>query len=111
VAFELDLAGGAEVLKEMSAAAIADLAAQVAAAAGDGAVVDLKTTDRAKAFVRVPAEQQAKDGLLSRAAAEVGLEVRPSKKRPPKKKRGDKQPPSAKQERVQRKRGRPRKGT
>lgn len=102
MAFELDLAGGAEVLKELSAAAIAELADKVSAAAGEGAVVELKTTDRAKAFVRVPKAAQAKDGVLSRAAAEVGLEVRPAKPRPPRKRK-----PKADGAKV--KRGRPRK--
>lgn len=97
MAFELDRAGGAEVLKELAADAIAEIAGQVADAAGEGAEVTLSTTDRARASVRVPADAQAKDGVLSRAAAQIGLEIRPSKKRPP---RPSKQP---------RKRGRPRK--
>lgn len=102
MAFELDKAGGAEVLKVMAAEAIGALAQQVAAAAGEGAVVEMSTTDRARAKVKVPADVQAKDGVLTRAAAEVGLEVRPSKKRPPRNK-------SSKKPRVPRKRGRPRK--
>lgn len=99
MAFELDRAGGAEVLKVLAAEAIAELAAQVAAKAGEGAEVSTSVTDRARASVRVPADAQATDGVLSRAAAEVGLEVRPSKKRPPWP-RNQKKP---------RKRGRPRK--
>ncbi|MDD7812623.1 hypothetical protein PP713_08650 [Mycobacterium sp. CSUR Q5927] len=73
--FELDLAGGAEVLKEMAADMIADLAAQVAAAAGPSAEVKMRVTDRARASVTVPAEAQAVDGVLTRAATTVGLEV------------------------------------
>ena len=84
--FKLDIAGGAEVLKELVADEIAALAQQVANAAGDGAVMELRTTDRAEAFVRVPPAAQAKDGVLSKAAAAVGLEVRPAKYPPAKKK-------------------------
>lgn len=85
MAFTLDVAGGAEVLKELVADEIAQLAQQLAAAAGAGAEVKLSTTDRARASVQVPADAQAKDGVLSRAAAEIGLEIRPTKKRPPRK--------------------------
>jgi len=100
--FELDRAGGAEVLKINAAQAITELAQLVFSKAGDGAVIEMVTTDRAKAFVRVPAAAQAKDGVLSRAASEVGVEVRPTKKQfPPKK------PPAEK--RQPRKRGTPRK--
>ena len=35
----------------------------------------MRVTDRARASVKVPAEVQAKDGALTRAAASVGLEV------------------------------------
>lgn len=79
--FELDLAGGAEVLKEMAAATISEIALQVAAATDEGATVDEyaqvddKVTDRFVAMVSVPAERQAKDGVLTRAAAAAGLEV------------------------------------
>jgi hypothetical protein len=76
--FQLDLNGGAEVLKEIAAAHIAELGNQLAAAAGKDATVELLVTDRAKARVSVPAELQAKDGVLTRAAAELGLEVRPA---------------------------------
>lgn len=75
MSFELDVAGGAEVLKEMSAPLIAETAAQVAAAAGPGAEVKMRVTDRARASVTVPAEAQAVDGVLTRAAAAAGLEV------------------------------------
>ena len=75
--FKLNRAGGAEVLKELAADAIHALAQQVAAQAGDAAQVDEYTTDRAAASVSVPAHLQAKDGVLTRAAAAAGLEVRP----------------------------------
>ncbi|MGH3954524.1 MAG: hypothetical protein ACRDTI_10860 [Mycobacterium sp.] len=77
MAFVLDQDGGAEVLKELSAAAIKGLADQVADDIGEGAQVKIYTTDRAAASVSVPAEMQAKDGVLTRAAAAAGLEVRP----------------------------------
>lgn len=76
MAFELNLEGGAEVLNEMAAPLIAALARQVAAAAGDDAEVEEYTTDRAAATVSVPAEEQAKHGVLTRAASAAGLEVR-----------------------------------
>ena len=75
--FELDLEGGAEVLKELAAGAIRELGLQVAAAAGEGATVSERVTDRFVASVSVPAARQAKDGVLTRAATSVGLEVRP----------------------------------
>lgn len=74
MAFELDLAGGAEVLKEMVADEIAALAAQIAS--DSGGKVKTYTTDRAAATVTVPAELQAKDGVLTKAAAAAGLEVK-----------------------------------
>lgn len=74
--FRLDRKGGAEVLKQIAAAQINALAHQVAARAGKDAEVAEYTTDRAAASVTVPAEQQAKDGVLTRAAAAAGLEVR-----------------------------------
>ncbi|WP_199347826.1 hypothetical protein [Mycobacteroides chelonae] len=77
MAFVLDQDGGAEVLKELAASAINDLAQQVADDIGEGAKVKTCTTDRAAATVSVPAEMQAKDGVLTRAAAAAGLEVRP----------------------------------
>lgn len=80
--FHLNLAGGAEVLKEMAAASIAGIAETVAAQAGPDAEVTQKVTDRARSSVRVPADQQAKDGVLSRAASAAGLEVVQRKRRP-----------------------------
>lgn len=80
--FELDVEGGAEVLKEMSASVISELALQVAAAADEGATVDEyaqiaeKVGDRFRASVSVPADRQARDGVLTKAAAAAGLEVK-----------------------------------
>jgi hypothetical protein len=74
--FKLDRKGGAQVLKEQAAPLINALARQVAERAGEDAEVDEYTTDRAAAAVTVPADQQAKDGGLTRAAAAAGLEVR-----------------------------------
>ena len=75
MAFELDIEGGAEVLKVLAAGAIKDLADQIAGQAGEGATVRAYTTDRAAAAVSVPADAQAIDGALTKAAAAVGLEV------------------------------------
>lgn len=84
--FTLDREGGSEVLKQIVADEIGALAARIAAEAGSDAKVKLYTTDRAAASVTVPAEQQAKDGVLTRAASAAGLEVRPraARKRTPK---------------------------
>lgn len=85
--FELDLAGGAEVLKEMCAPIISTLAHTSAAAAGKDAKVSLYVTDRAAASVSVPAEQQARDGVLTRAFSQAGIEIKPPKVRAKKKAR------------------------
>ncbi|HNP58854.1 hypothetical protein [Gordonia sp. UBA7599] len=77
--FKLDRKGGAEVLREMVADQINELAKHIAAQAGPDAEVETYATDRAAASVRVPADQQAKDGVLTRAAAAAGLEFRPKK--------------------------------
>lgn len=74
--FKLNLKGGGAVLKQLAAPHINALARQVASNAGEDADVAEYTTDRAAASVRVPAEQQARDGVLTRAAAAAGLEVR-----------------------------------
>ncbi|WP_292980965.1 hypothetical protein [Mycobacterium sp.] len=74
--FELNQRGVEHVLKEMAANHVRAVADKVAAAAGEDAEVAEYTTDRAVASVRVPAHQQAKDGVLTRAAAAAGLEVR-----------------------------------
>jgi hypothetical protein len=83
--FELDLGGGAEVLKVLVADEIAALTQQIAGQAGEGAEFKLDITDRARGLVSVPAEAQAKDGVLTRAAAAAGLEVKaraPRERRP-----------------------------
>ena len=74
--FKLNRAGGAEVLKQLAAGAVNAVAAQVAAQAGPDAELSEYTTDRAVASVSVPAEQQAVDGVLTKAAGAAGLEVR-----------------------------------
>lgn len=74
--FKLNRKGGEEVLKRIAAERVNAIAHQIAAQAGPDAQVDEYTTDRAAAAVRVPADQQAKDGVLTRAAAAVGVEVR-----------------------------------
>lgn len=84
--FELDREGGAEVLKEIAADTINEIALRVAESAdaigepaqvADYAQVAEYTTDRAAASVTVTAERQAKYGVLTKAAAAAGLEVKP----------------------------------
>lgn len=75
--FQMNYKGGSELLKDMAASHMNGVAQQVAAAAGDDAEVTPYTTDRAAASVSVPAHQQAKDGVLTRAVSAAGLEVRP----------------------------------
>ncbi len=87
MAFVLDLAGGAEVLK-MTADAVKNLADQIAAGAGEGAKVETYVTDRPAAAVSVPAEAQAKDGVLTKGAAAAGLEVVAKPPRKPRAKKG-----------------------
>lgn len=74
--FKLNRKGGAEVINQLAAPHVNALARQVGGNAGDDAEVDDYTTDRAAAAVTVPADQQAKDGVLTRAAAAAGLDVR-----------------------------------
>lgn len=74
--FKLNRKGASEVLKSEARDAVNALAAKVAANAGDDATIDPYTTDRAAASVSVPADQQARDGVLTRAATAAGLEVR-----------------------------------
>lgn len=82
MAFVLNVVGGSEVLKMIAAEEVSALAGQVAAAAGQGAVIETKTSKtRFVAAVKVPADMQAKDGTLSRAASEVGLEINAYPKR------------------------------
>lgn len=90
MSFELDRQGGSEVLKELAAAAISDLASQVAGQAGPDAKIKTYTTDRAAAAVSVPAELQARDGVLTRAAAAAGLEVTAKPARRPRKSKATK---------------------
>lgn len=74
--FTLDTRGGAEVLKQLAAGQVNAVARQIAAAGGEGAEVQEYTTDRAAAAVSVPAHKQAVDGVLTRAAAASGLDLR-----------------------------------
>lgn len=73
--FKLDIKGGEEVLKKLAADEINALARRVADHAGPDATVREYTTDRAAASVGVPAGEQAKHGVLTRAAAAAGLPV------------------------------------
>lgn len=79
--FELNFEGGSEVLKEMAAPIIKTLAEGIAATAGEDAKVFHRVTDRAAASVVVPADQQARDGVLTRALSEAGFEITPPKPR------------------------------
>lgn len=74
--FYLNRQGGGEVLKQMAADEVHALGRLVAAQAGKEAKVSDYTTDRAATSVSVPAVQQAKDGVLTKAASAAGLEVR-----------------------------------
>ncbi len=66
-----------KLLKSSEFAAMTNQAARrIAEAAGPDAEVQPYTTDRKAAAVVVPAEQQARDGVLTRAAASAGLEVK-----------------------------------
>lgn len=80
--FTRDSKGIEKILKSSEvAAAISDIANQVAANAqaqlGPNGVVDLNEyeTDRAAASILVLGSSQARDGVLTRAAAQAGLEV------------------------------------
>lgn len=85
--FVLNRVGGGEVLKEIAAEAITQLAIEVAAGAGQSAVVESSVSKtRFVATIKVSAEDQAKDGVLSRSAAEAGLTVNSYKQRAPKRK-------------------------
>lgn len=68
------------ILKEDYAEQVNKLAGRIADEArslvdDDAVSVDEYTTDRAAASVSVPASAQAVDGVLTKAAAKVGLEV------------------------------------
>lgn len=74
--FTLDRAGAADVLKMIASEEVAALAAEVAAAAGPQASVETKASKtRFVAIVKVPADLQATDGVLSKAVAKVGLRL------------------------------------
>ncbi|WP_067573691.1 hypothetical protein [Nocardia acidivorans] len=72
----LDRVGIAAVLKTAFAPMVNAAAHEIASQIGSEAIVDGYTTDRNAAAVLVPAEQQATDGVLTRAAAAAGLPVR-----------------------------------
>lgn len=74
--FKLNYKSGGEVLKQFAAPMVNSVARQIAASAGPDAEVEDYKTDRAAASVSVPAEQQAKEGVLTRAASAAGLQVR-----------------------------------
>ena len=79
--FTLNRAGGNEILKAVCAEEVSALAAQVVAAAGPEAFLSTKVTaTRFVATIKVPAEAQATDGVLSRAATAVGLTINAYKK-------------------------------
>jgi len=89
--FVLDKAGGGEVLKQICAEAITQLGVEVSADAGQTAVVETKVSrTRFVATVKVSAEAQAKDGVLSRAASQAGLTINAYPKRAPRQKTTDK---------------------
>ena len=73
--FELNYAGGREILTGMARPEIERLTKQVEAGAGEDATSRVFTTDRAHGQVQVPAYRQARDGALTRGAAAAGLEV------------------------------------
>lgn len=103
MSFVLDREGGAEVLKTISAQRISELASSVSAAAGSESSITTKVSKtRFVATVRVPAASQAKDGVLSRAAAQVGLVLNQYPKK-------DSTKTKETREKTGRKRGRPRK--
>lgn len=66
-----------EILQAEFTAEINRLAQAIGDQCGDGDVeIRSYTTDRGAASVTVPALLQARDGVLTRAASAVGLEVR-----------------------------------
>jgi hypothetical protein len=69
--------GVAELLKSDGYAAATTAAArEIAGKIGDEAEVGEYTTDRKAASVTIPMHLEATQGLLARAAASVGLEVK-----------------------------------
>jgi hypothetical protein len=82
VKVQIHSAGAQEILKSAEVAALmAEAAEQVAEIIREetGIEPDIEsyTTDRAVSSVGVPVTVQATEGALTRAAAAVGLEVRP----------------------------------
>ncbi|SUA72660.1 Uncharacterised protein [Nocardia otitidiscaviarum] len=65
-----------KLLQQRFVNSVNDLAYALGAEAGDEAFVEEYSTDRSAAAVIVPTEAQARDGVLTRAAAALGLEVR-----------------------------------
>ena len=78
VEFKLDHGGVAALLRSgQFKPAVSALAERIAANI-PGATVEMRTTDRTNALIRVKdgARRQAKDGTISRAAASAGTSVR-----------------------------------
>lgn len=74
--FKLNKKAIAELAKGAAAqAVVTSVANDIAAATGIEAEVVEYTTDRAVAAVKVPAFDQAADGVLSRAAASAGIHI------------------------------------
>lgn len=74
--FVLNKKAIAELAKSAQAqAVVTSVADDIAAATGVDAEVVEYTTDRAVAAVKVPAFDQATDGVLSRAAASAGIHI------------------------------------
>ncbi|MGN7133385.1 hypothetical protein ACTHQY_08940 [Rhodococcoides corynebacterioides] len=75
--FRLNYKGVGKVLKSPEMAAhVNGVAEDLRAKIGDDAEMTAYTSDRQAASVRVPAHLQARNGSLTRAAAQLGLEVR-----------------------------------
>ena len=76
MAFVLDRSIADELLKVLAAEPVTQLALEVAAGAGQSAVVETRVSKtRFVATVKVSAEDQAKYGVLSRAASDAGLTI------------------------------------
>ena len=74
---KLNRKGVAELLKSQGYADAVNAAARsIASDIGDEAEVTDYTTDRKAASVSIPMHLEASQGLLARAAASVGLEVK-----------------------------------
>lgn len=78
--FLLNRTAADEILKVLAAEPITQLAVEVAADAGPSAVVETRVSKtRFVATIKVPADEQARDGVLSRAASDAGLTIFPYK--------------------------------